>query len=81
MERTGLMVALFHVRVVTIAAVRSSTDTATTARTHQCISTRKANPPSHCRTTDAHIQALPSGTIFIDTGQNANNCCMLRIKL
>lgn len=33
------------------------------------------------RTTDAHIQALPSGAIFIDTGQNANNCCMLRIKL
>lgn len=33
------------------------------------------------RTTDANIQALPSGTIFIDTGQNANGCCMLRIKL
>lgn len=33
------------------------------------------------RTTDAHIQALPSGAIFIDTGQNANNCCMLRTKL
>lgn len=31
-------------------------------------------------TNAANIQALPSGSVFIDTGQNSNGCYMLRIK-